>query len=169
MAGFGLTTINPYFLKHPEARDRFVAVVSCASEKRNYPSPARLLYKGTLFRLQSEWAERNCNQWVIISALHGIVWPDTVVAPYDLQIKDLTEEDRLQWGAKVRKSLSRIAKGSEFLFMSSRLYFDTAAVPGSHMLFEMPDARFGHRMKWLKSHPILTDEVWERTRSGDWS
>lgn len=72
---------------------RVTFVVPCSGPKLNTPARARDLYTGTLFRHQLHAAELEAAattrdlgveaRVVILSALHGILELDDVVAPYD--------------------------------------------------------------------------------------
>lgn len=66
----------------PGAR-RDVFLVSCVAEKRPAPSVARDLYRSPWFLKARGLAEREGAAWFILSAEHGLVEPDDVVAPYD--------------------------------------------------------------------------------------
>lgn len=71
-------------------------VVACAAAKREHPAPAAELYRSSHFafmlsaaRSEAEETTRVCGQpasVAILSALHGLLNPDTVVAPYDLKM-----------------------------------------------------------------------------------
>ena len=65
-----------------------IGLVGCASQKLHRPAPARELYVSQLFRKASAYAEQTCDQWFILSALHGLVHPDTVLEPYNLRLGD---------------------------------------------------------------------------------
>jgi hypothetical protein len=70
-------------------------VVPCCGEKLDRPAPARELYRGQMFRHTLERVERAAAMDVedgrparvlILSALHGLIELDTVLAPYDLKM-----------------------------------------------------------------------------------
>lgn len=63
-----------------------VALVACSAAKLTHPAPARDLYTSTLFRKASTYAEASCARWYILSAKHGLVHPNTVLAPYDVTL-----------------------------------------------------------------------------------
>jgi hypothetical protein len=60
-----------------------VALVSCVKSKRSAPTPACDLYTSPLFRHLRGYAEANADTWYILSAGHGLLRPDQVVAPYE--------------------------------------------------------------------------------------
>jgi hypothetical protein len=63
-----------------------VAVIQCSGAKLDRPAPAGELYTGTLHRLEAAAARSTGHRTVILSALHGIVDVDQVVAPYEQRI-----------------------------------------------------------------------------------
>ena len=65
-----------------------ITVIPCGAGKADTPCAARGLYTGSSFRLALAAAEANGDTVLILSALHGVVTPDTVLAPYDLKMGD---------------------------------------------------------------------------------
>jgi hypothetical protein len=59
-----------------------VGLVACSRLKADRPAPARELYVSPLFRAARAYAERRHGpgRWFILSAHHGLVDPDTVLA-----------------------------------------------------------------------------------------
>jgi hypothetical protein len=45
--------------------------------------------------------EHSCDEWWILSALHGLVYPDDVLEPYDVTMRDSTFAQRRKWSAAV--------------------------------------------------------------------
>lgn len=81
-----------------------VGLVGCSSTKLSRPAPARELYTSALFRKASEYAERTCDRWFVLSAKHGLVHPDTVVEPYDVKLAR-TSPTTADWSAMVNRQL----------------------------------------------------------------
>lgn len=63
-----------------------IAVVSCGARKATTPQPAKDLYTGAYFKKARAAAEGLGCPWLIMSALHGLVKPDTVLDPYEQNI-----------------------------------------------------------------------------------
>jgi hypothetical protein len=63
-----------------------VVLVGCCRDKGPVPTAARALYRSPRFRLAVEWAEASRCPWFILSGKHGLLAPDDVVAPYDLDL-----------------------------------------------------------------------------------
>ncbi len=60
-----------------------VGLVSCVKTKRSIATAAKDLYISPLFRGQRQAVEAGCDRWFILSAKHGLLAPNTVIAPYD--------------------------------------------------------------------------------------
>jgi hypothetical protein len=89
---------------------RRIGLVGCVKEKSPFPQPARDLYTSTLFRGRRSFVETSCSEWWILSALHGLVDPSDVVAPYDLALKGLGRADRRRWSQQVLRSIDELVK-----------------------------------------------------------
>ena len=84
-----------------------VVLEGCVSQKASAPAPARDLYRSTLFRGRRAHAEATDVPWFIVSALHGLIEPDQVVAPYDVSIGSLDGAARTALGESVVASLEQ--------------------------------------------------------------
>lgn len=82
-----------------------VGLVGCVKSKKLEPAPARELYISHLFRGRRAYVERTCDRWFILSARHGLVEPDQVLAPYDEALKDAPVRRRRQWSQDVLTEL----------------------------------------------------------------
>lgn len=82
-----------------------IGLVSCASTKLSRPAPARELYTSPLFRKASAYAELTCESWYILSAKHGLLHPDEVVEPYDVNLAT-TSPALHRWADGVRRQLA---------------------------------------------------------------
>lgn len=79
--------------------------MGCVKQKAITSQPARDLYLSALFRGRRAYVERFCDQWWILSAAHGLVHPDTVLAPYDVTLKDADSSRRRDWTEAVLRAL----------------------------------------------------------------
>jgi len=80
-----------------------VGLISCSSAKLAHPAPARELYCSPLFRLSLSHAEGACSVVYVLSALHGLVELDTVIAPYNRRIGGKAEREA--WARRIASSL----------------------------------------------------------------
>ena len=84
---------------------RRIALVSCVKQKRTSAAPARDLYVTELFRGLRRFAEARADAWYILSAEHGLLRPDQVVAPYERTLNTMRKPERLAWAARVQRQL----------------------------------------------------------------
>ncbi len=67
-----------------------ITLVACSAAKAKEPKRARSLYTSDWFRKARSYAEAReavCGDpWFILSAEHGLVHPDTELAPYDVRL-----------------------------------------------------------------------------------
>ncbi len=82
-----------------------VGLVGCVKRKLGNAAPAADLYVSTLFRGRRAYVEQSCGQWLILSALHGVVRPDAVIEPYDATLNDASRAERRAWAARVLQQL----------------------------------------------------------------
>jgi hypothetical protein len=66
-----------------------IGLVACSRLKSDRPLPARELSVSPVFRATSAYAERRygSDRWLILSARHGLVHPDQMLAPYELGLR----------------------------------------------------------------------------------
>ncbi len=96
------------------ARPRLI-VVGCGRSKTAEPAPAMDLYNGSLSRAAIGYAKASGADWVILSAKHGLISPERVIAPYDF-----TAAQRLSARA-LEPLCARSALWDEWLFHSIRV------------------------------------------------
>jgi hypothetical protein len=84
-----------------------IGLVACGKGKLDRPAPARELYNGALFRKASAYCEATYDRWLILSAKHGLIDPETVVEPYDLSLSHLDHAGRRAWAERVVAELRR--------------------------------------------------------------
>tara|TARA_R100000951_G_scaffold114522_1_gene119581 strand:+ start:855 stop:1511 length:657 start_codon:yes stop_codon:yes gene_type:complete len=61
-----------------------LVLVACCGEKLEGSHRAEDLYQSQLFKASAAWAKANGKEWAILSAKHGLVWPDEVIESYDV-------------------------------------------------------------------------------------
>jgi hypothetical protein len=67
--------------------------------------PARELYRSPLWNARRAFAERRTGSWFVLSAKYGLLDPDQPLAPYNVNLADLSARDRLLWAEAVVASL----------------------------------------------------------------
>jgi DGQHR domain-containing protein len=116
------------------------------------PAPARELYASPLFRLASRFCSATCDRWFVLSARHGLVDPDQVIAPYDVSLSGLNRGDRQAWADLVVEQLWRrglLGSGHRFLLHAGADYADLLA---ARLGAEQPlrGLAIGQRLAWYR-------------------
>jgi len=143
--------------KKPDAQR--VALVGCSATKLNRKAPARELYTSSLFRASYEYAEKTCDAVLIVSTFHGLVTPDTVLEPYDRNLRKLRKIERESWGMRTIGALGSKFKVPPLLVILAGKVYAEALVFGAHWHGlpkpEEPLERIvgiGPRVAWLKAN-----------------
>jgi hypothetical protein len=138
----------------PERAD--VALVSCAKKKRLVPVAARDLYISTLFKGMRAYVEVHADGWYILSAKHGVVHPDQVIAPYDLTLRRMSQAERQAWGDRVRNQLQTIVRaGTRVMILAGEQYRKPIesflSQRGHSLLVPMRGLDLFQQLRWLKT------------------
>jgi hypothetical protein len=131
-----------------------IGLVACARTKADHPTAARDLYVSPLFRAARAYAERRygADHWLILSARHGLVDPDTILEPYDLSLYQLGVREREAWGDRVAIELTdRFPAGTVLWFHAGALYRDAiASVVAHEVRFPVAGLRIGEQLAWYR-------------------
>lgn len=92
----------------PSGATTDLILIGCVKTKLDVSAPAEELYISPLFRKRRTYAESNGGPWFVISALHGLVAPGDVVAPYDMALAAQSVQFRRAWGHRVAAQLREI-------------------------------------------------------------
>lgn len=82
-----------------------IGLVGCVKSKLGHAARAQDLYTSPLFQGRRRWVEQTCGRWFILSAKHGLLYPDTVIAPYDLTLRQMPARERRAWSRRVVEAL----------------------------------------------------------------
>lgn len=131
-----------------------VFLVSCVSSKQDRPAPARLLYRSDWFVKARAFVEARGSRWFILSALHGVVAPDAVIAPYERTLNTMLVEERRQWAARVHAQLAPLLAGRHrIVFLAGQRYREYVAPAlardGLQIEVPMEGLRIGEPLAWL--------------------
>ncbi|NNN07920.1 MAG: hypothetical protein HKL85_01850 [Acidimicrobiaceae bacterium] len=107
---------------HPEPpsepfNPRRIGLVGCVKTKSTFARPAQDLYLSPLFVGRRRFVERTCDQWWILSALHGLVDVNDVLEPYDFTLIGASRAEKRAWSETVLASIDdrvHASKGDAF-------------------------------------------------------
>jgi Family of unknown function (DUF6884) len=97
-------------------------VIGCGRHKRVEPAPAGELYLSGRFRASLALAHVLNAPHVILSGKHGVVAPDTVLEPYDLNLADLPRAAQRLWAVQVLQQLRVCGGGCKITLLAAPDY-----------------------------------------------
>ena len=85
---------------------RQIGLITCTRKKKAHPCQARELYsESPKFVRHLEFAEAHYQKVFVVSARHGLVFPNQILAPYDCYLGDFTHDEKAGWAAFVAACL----------------------------------------------------------------
>ncbi len=132
-----------------------VYLVSCVKSKLAVQAPARDLYVSAWFRKARAIADREGDRWYVLSAEHGLVAAEKMLAPYDKTLTGMSPAERRKWASGVVEAISRIADPSDELVFLAVAAYRRDVVPalrelGFHSIEEpLEGLRQGEQLQWL--------------------
>lgn len=106
----------------PNETKKIVALVACCKTKLSGSHPAKDLYQSLLFKKSREYAEKNADYWLILSAKHGVLHPDEVIESYDVTLKEMSKKERVVWGNSIKSVLEPIKSKVKLLVLCGEIY-----------------------------------------------
>ena len=97
-------------------------IIGCGRRKKKSASQARTLYVSERFRTCRAVAETLSAPYLILSALHGLIAPDTTLDPYDLDLGTLSEESKRVWANSALNYLDRTNDGAPITLLAAGAY-----------------------------------------------
>ena len=145
--------------KSDDAADgsRTVHLVSCVGLKRSEPSAAKDLYVSDWFKKARMYVEAAGGRWFILSAEHGLVEPDTKIAPYEKTLNTMPIGERREWAMKVRTQMDEgLPDLSRAVFLAGQRYrefligyFEERKI---EVVIPMAGLKIGEQLSWLAKH-----------------
>lgn len=87
---------------------RQIVLVGCSKLKEKKSCTAQEMYSvSTFFRLCRAYAEQMGDEWFILSAKYGLVFPEQEIAPYDETLTRMFHHARYEWAMRVFAQLKK--------------------------------------------------------------
>ena len=136
-----------------------LVLIGCVKTKLGRGAPAKDLYVSDYFTKMRRYAQATGLPWFILSAAHGLVWPDDWVEPYERYLPDTSHDYRRAWGQRTAKQLEEAvgplaAKIIEI--HAGAVYIDALRGPlgalGVRVVDRLQGLSIGHRLSWYLHH-----------------
>lgn len=125
-----------------------VGLVACGKGRRAAPAAAQDFYTGTLFRKASAYCAETYDDWYILSPKHGLITPDTVIAPYDLSLRVLSADERRAWARRVLAQIRERGLGDATFFLHAGQRYAEHLVPVLHAERPLAGLGIGQQLAW---------------------
>jgi hypothetical protein len=140
-------------------RDADVLLLGCVKLKASSPRMAKDLYISDLFGKRRRYADQRGLPWFVLSAEHGLLCPDDLVAPYDVELKAQPVSYRRAWGGWVIERLRRelgdlmgvrleVHAGDAY----AEALVDPASAAGASLTRPLRGLRQGEQLAWYLAH-----------------
>lgn len=132
-----------------------VYLVSCVKQKRYERCAAAGLYISPWFKMAGELARRHSDEWYILSAKHGLLWPESVIDPYEQSLRYASAAELADWGNFVCAQMDRLRLCGDSLTIFAgvnyrRHLMDFAATNFDNVHVPMAGLPIGRQLSWLK-------------------
>ena len=143
-----------------------ICLVSCVKSKAKGPRKVKDMYTSALFEKAKAVAEKEFDEWYVLSAKYGLIPPEKTIEPYEQTLTSMSLNERKAWSKKVYKKLRRIVNSGDtvtfFAGINYRKYLiEKLAEIECQIKFPMQGMSIGHQLKWLslpkKQRDILND------------
>lgn len=84
---------------------KHIGLVSCTRAKVDHETTAKDLYRGLSFISARAIVEEICDEWFILSAKHGLLHPNRLIGPYDVDLREFHRDDLDAWTSDVLTEL----------------------------------------------------------------
>ena len=133
-----------------------IVLISCANKKAANNAAAKELYISDLFKKSWVYAQKiKPDRIYILSAKHGLLHPDKIIAPYNVTLKNMPSVERKQWAAKVLAQMSKSGldlKNDDFIILAGTPYYKDIIGPGKIEKYQIPmeGLKIGCKKSYLK-------------------
>lgn len=142
----------------PEVRADLL-LVGCVKSRSSEPALARDLFTSDYFAKMRSHAEGTGLPWFIVTAEHGLVWPEQWLEPYALCLADMRAGLRRSWGGRVAARLRDIRgslQGTVVEIHAGSTYVQALGPAlerlGAEVLDPLRGLPIGRRLAWYRQH-----------------
>lgn len=152
-----------------ERKKPTVAIIPCTNQKSATGGPAREVWSGAHFQLVLAHAEHFYDRVFVMSYKYGFILPETVIEPYDINIKNEPAAARLKWWYMLREQIHELVKRENPLLVSlytgnferDRIIREFVRAGLQEVITPWPHASIGQRMQLVydAEPPFLLEDL----------
>lgn len=135
-------------------KEKIYLVAGCGKQLP-YSAAAKDLYCSQHFQACRRYVEEKESRWYILSPLHQVLNPETIIKPYDKSPYSLSHQERILWAQQVAENLIQVASLEiEFVFLTGKLYRQEVTpilqAKGYETKIPMQHLAIGQQLAWIK-------------------
>ncbi|MBD2613906.1 hypothetical protein H6G94_21960 [Nostoc punctiforme FACHB-252] len=135
-------------------KEKIYLVAGCGKQLP-YSAAAKDLYCSQHFQACRRYVEEKESRWYILSPLHQVLNPETIIKPYDKSPYSLSHQERILWAEQVAENLIQVASLEiEFVFLTGKLYRQEVTpilqAKGYETKVPMQHLAIGQQLAWIK-------------------
>ncbi len=88
---------------------RTIAIIPCTNQKSTIPGSAREVWQGSHFQLTLYHAEHWYDEVLVMSYKYGLIDPDFIIEPYDINIQYASAPEKLEWWWALKDQIKEIS------------------------------------------------------------
>jgi hypothetical protein len=101
--------------------------------------------------------ERSGSPWFILSAEHGLLDPEAVIAPYEKTLSNMSVRERREWARRVIGEMqTRLPACEDIVVLAGARYreflMSYLATRAKRVTVPLEGLRIGEQLSWLASH-----------------
>jgi hypothetical protein len=128
------------------------ALIACVKSKRRYPSAAKDLYISSLFCKSKLFADSLGLDVYILSAKHGLIHGNKIVAPYEETLNKKSKADIQLWADKVAAQVSAKFGCDPLMVLAGENYLSFASLIPNQIINPLEGLSIGKRLQWLNQN-----------------
>ncbi|MCR5062150.1 MAG: hypothetical protein K6A89_02600 [Treponema sp.] len=135
-------------------------LISCCKTKLSHSAPAEELYQSAGFKKSLAYAKSLKPDGIfILSALHHLVKPDTLLEPYNVCLNNFTSNQKKAWAVIVSSQLAKEIdiKNANFIILAGKNYYSNLIPYLNNYSLPLKGLGLGKRLQWLDEHTNTTD------------
>lgn len=141
-----------------------IYLIACGSKKHSERRMAKDLYTGGLFIAARNFVEATGQPWFILSGLHRLVEPDTLLDPYEFFLGKQTKQVRRQWSGEVARQIPHYSTpGDRIVILAGHDYWEflEPLLTGAGYTVELPlqGRSIGKQLQWLVNNGAGSETI----------
>lgn len=132
---------------------RTIAIIPCTNQKSTTGGPARDVWIGNHFQLVLAHAEMFYDEVLVMSYKYGLISPDFIIEPYNIDIRYSKAADRIKWWFALKKQIKELAETKPLLvalytgnFERERIVREFVVNDVKQVILPFEGLRIGERM-----------------------